>query len=739
MGWVVRAVCGLKRVCAVLVRETGGNVAIIYALSLIPLLIAAGAAVDFSRALVVRSRLAEALDAAGLAVGASTNLNASQISTLAQQYFNANYPANKIGVPGSLNVVQTGQVITLSATANLPTTLMAVAGITHLDVSVSNEITRSNKALELALVLDTTGSMASSGKIQALQQSANDLIDILSGGINNPTQLKIGVVPFALSVRVNPNTFISNNWIDTNGTNATAQLNFSGSKYAYWLYTNAGGLSNTTWLGCLEARPNRLDETDTAPTGGNNSWVPWFQPDEPDIAETELARTGDILNANQTGLSSNFTSNYIVFPNETVWANSLTQSSGINTGSDTFTFSANHGLTTGLGPVTVTSTTTLPAPLVAGTPYWIIRTSNTAIKLATSAANAAAGTAVNVTSTGSGTLKFSGISPQTGTVFFLAYSATSGLPTVGKDVPSGTSTAGHGLVSGDGPFTFYPYAAGATVPTGLSSATDYWAIKVDNYTIKFASSRANALSNTPVSFTTAGSGSFAISESQAGTDSAHQLTRQKNWQKYVGKSFAGTTGPNQGCVMQPVQTLTNDMSVLKTMINGLVPNGSTNVPFGLGWGWRLISPSAPYTEGVAYSDPKTVKAIVLMTDGTNDMPSESSTLNGSGYATNGFAAQALMGNLNSGQTINTEAGMETGLYESETRLCNNIKAIKDANGQDRIVIYTIALMVNDPTTISVMTACASSPDKFFSSPTAGQLQTVFQTIARDLSNLRLSK
>ena len=41
------------------------------------------------------------------------------------------------------------------------------------------------------------------------------------------------------------------------------------------------------------------------------------------------------------------------------------------------------------------------------------------------------------------------------------------------------------------------------------------------------------------------------------------------------------------------------------------------VMWGL-WGWRVISPGAPFTEGSAYNDDKFVKAIILLTDGENN-------------------------------------------------------------------------------------------------------------------------
>lgn len=68
----------------------------------------------------------------------------------------------------------------------------------------------------------------------------------------------------------------------------------------------------------------------------------------------------------------------------------------------TSTFS--HGWNTGFGPLQVKAWNggVLPGGVTAGTNYWFIRVSSTTFKLATSLANAEAGTAVNITSNGSG-------------------------------------------------------------------------------------------------------------------------------------------------------------------------------------------------------------------------------------------------------------------------------------------------------------------------------------------------
>jgi hypothetical protein len=64
---------------------------------------------------------------------------------------------------------------------------------------------------------------------------------------------------------------------------------------------------------------------------------------------------------------------------------------------------AGHGYTTGNGPVQATTSTTLPAGLALTTNYWIINLSSSTFSLASSLANALAGTAVDVTDTGTGT------------------------------------------------------------------------------------------------------------------------------------------------------------------------------------------------------------------------------------------------------------------------------------------------------------------------------------------------
>ena len=146
-------------------RSERGNVAMMFAVALVPLMIGAGAGLDFARAMLVRQQMGEALDAAALAVGSSTGLSQSSAQTLAQKYFDANYTVDKtiygaptISIPAT-GYNSTGSVM-ITATNSMPTVLMKLAGITTLPVSTTSNVIWGQSKLWVALVLDNSGSMS---------------------------------------------------------------------------------------------------------------------------------------------------------------------------------------------------------------------------------------------------------------------------------------------------------------------------------------------------------------------------------------------------------------------------------------------------------------------------------------------------------------------------------------------------------------------------------------------------
>lgn len=490
-------------------RSRAGNVAMIFGLSAFPLFGSAGAAFDYARAMIVRARLAEAVDAAGLAIGSAVGLDLDQMQTMAQQFFDANYPDEAMGVPSEIIVTASADNrFRLTAQATLETTLLGIVGIHEFHISVASEITRESKGLEVALVLDTTGSMGSSGKIEALRQAATDLVTILFGDVENANLLKVGIVPFAGAVRLNPTTAVSKGWIDTTGTSSVARYNFDTSltanNYAYAIYPK---MKNVSWRGCVELRPSQLDETDTPPGTGDTRWVPFFAPDEPDDKS----------------------------------------------------------------------------------PNW------------------------------------------------------SGAP--------------------------------------------------NNY----------------------------ISDKKTGNNF---LARQNYAKKYENVS---NSGPHRECGMQEITPLISSRTTLLNNIAALNADGYTHIANGLGWGWRVLSPTEPFTEGTAYDDEEFVKALVLMTDGDNTVKPGISKNDYATYTALGYPREQRLG-----AGINTTSEMTTEQNNAVARVC---QSIKDAG----IRLYSITLMVSNSTTQNLFRNCASDPSLYFESPTAADLQPVFLSIAQDLSNLRLSQ
>lgn len=299
------------------VRSTSGNVATIFAIALMPISVMGGGAVDFAQAMNARGRLAEALDAAALAVGSQPNLSRGQAEQMALDYIEANYPAREIGSVHSVSVSidNVNGVVQVSGQSRVGTTLLGIMGMDYINVDWTSEVRRAQQNLELVMVLDNTGSMRGS-KIRSLRDAAHLLTDILYSGAQEPDDVRIGLVPFAATVNVgtqyerawwlDPDALSPNHadwWIDNNdannghgndldlcddnnpglrnGGNASDDACNSQPPNNWDLFDS---LRNVSWSGCVEARAIPLDIEDVAPSvrDPETLFVPYFAPDEPD-------------------------------------------------------------------------------------------------------------------------------------------------------------------------------------------------------------------------------------------------------------------------------------------------------------------------------------------------------------------------------------------------------------------------------------------------------------------------
>ena len=138
------------------------------AVALIPMVGAVGLAIDSSIGYLLKTRMGKALDTAGLAAGrVALDANAEEV---AQQFFDANFGKSNASVTvepaSSSSSTTTFRFVTLSTRATTPTLFMRVFGHDTMTVSARSVIQRETTGMELALVMDNTGSMWGSGTDQ---------------------------------------------------------------------------------------------------------------------------------------------------------------------------------------------------------------------------------------------------------------------------------------------------------------------------------------------------------------------------------------------------------------------------------------------------------------------------------------------------------------------------------------------------------------------------------------------
>ena len=144
----------------------------------------------------------------------SQNLSEDLLKPEAEKYLTANFHGATIDATITdfdLDLSDDETIVTLEAEATLPTTFMRIFGQNQMEVSARSEITREMTGLEVALVLDVTGSMDDpvkgnpydpTKKIAALRTAGVDLVNILFGDNDEVDDLWVGVVPFSQSVNI---------------------------------------------------------------------------------------------------------------------------------------------------------------------------------------------------------------------------------------------------------------------------------------------------------------------------------------------------------------------------------------------------------------------------------------------------------------------------------------------------------------------------------------------------------
>ncbi len=245
------------------------------------------------------------------------------------------------------------------------------------------------------------------------------------------------------------------------------------------------------------------------------------------------------------------------------------------------------------------------------------------------------------------------------------------------------------------------------------------------------------------------------------TENSNMAYRQTYMQKYYTAgtvSIPNGKGPNQSCTTTPITPLTDvtipaGLLVITNAINGMRADGATNVPEGLAWGWRVVSGSAPFTQGRPDNERGNDKVVIVLTDGANtyytpqslggtDLANNRSTYSNYGYAKTGRIFAGTSVNRNDYSNTNYTRAMN----QQFATLCNNAK-------NNDIILITVALDLSLAKTdereqIDALKACASEsrfrkdpetgqPAKLFWNATGADLADKFKEIADELSNLRI--
>ncbi|MGB9140916.1 MAG: pilus assembly protein TadG-related protein, partial [Aestuariivirga sp.] len=232
-----------------------GSIAVFFAISAVPLFLAAGTAIDYVRYFNDTTQLQAALDAAALAAASTREATDAQRLDLAEATFVMNLEDGSLSatdVTRSFDIKD--DTVVAAATMDMPTSLMQLAGFESLKLSLKAEVAvPADKKAEIALVLDYSGSMndtiAGGVKYVAMKNAAKDLISDLEAA--NPAKVKFALVPFSHHVY---GTFSKSHILGQSG---------SGS-----------------WTGCTQDRKYPYNLTDATPISSDSN-TKWGQPQAP--------------------------------------------------------------------------------------------------------------------------------------------------------------------------------------------------------------------------------------------------------------------------------------------------------------------------------------------------------------------------------------------------------------------------------------------------------------------------
>lgn len=271
--------------------DTSGNFGLTFAIMVVPVMLAGGLAVDYVGMSLEKSELQNAADSAALAVAREGNLTKEQALQIARSTIAANYGFTAAQVSVDLN----GGVAGVHASIDKPLVFGGFMGKQSMPVVVNAEASYAYTKYEIALVLDTTGSMAG-GKLISMQNAVIGLIEGMEAMALDKDQIKFALVPYAGFVNVGPEfgpvingagkvKTPAASWLDQDAMAPIPQSDLPSEFSRFAMFRHL----KVDWPGCVETRVangkalHDVDDTVPDPTDKQSLFTPSFAIDEPDV------------------------------------------------------------------------------------------------------------------------------------------------------------------------------------------------------------------------------------------------------------------------------------------------------------------------------------------------------------------------------------------------------------------------------------------------------------------------
>ncbi|MFU0507805.1 pilus assembly protein TadG-related protein [Pseudaminobacter sp. NGMCC 1.201702] len=279
-------------------RSDSGNFAVMTAIMLVPLIAGVGLAVDVSMAMNLKNQVQHAADAAALVLAREKNeISLDQAHEMAAAMLNGNFDGQYKG----LKVSKAGAEWQVDLTLSSPNTFMKMFVGESTEIKIVSRAAHSTMSYEIALVLDTTGSMEGK-KLKNLKEAATAMVETMSKDIDDEERVKFALVPFSTFVNVGPQfapkvTAPGNgngngklqksggaSWLDLEGASTMDGVEIVPGLDRFSLFYHLG----TSWEGCVETRqPTGSNDYDTRDLPASSSdprslFVPAFHIDDKD-------------------------------------------------------------------------------------------------------------------------------------------------------------------------------------------------------------------------------------------------------------------------------------------------------------------------------------------------------------------------------------------------------------------------------------------------------------------------